>query len=258
MFADPWVLTPIEHFPRAGIWLKRDDLFTIAGVNGGKARGGWLIVHENLEKIDKGVTTCGGRDSEQIVIISTIAHLLRLPCRAHVPEAKNRTPEVEKALSLGTEVVGHRPGYFSLIRQRCLLDQNKGWFMVPWGLDCPEMIEGVANQVKNLVGVPFRRLVVAVGSGVNLSGILLGLQRFFKGDTPPVLGVVIGADPKKVLEKWVPEYVLKGVELTASGMKYHDKCYARIPGGPEFDPIYEAKVVRFLRPGDLFWVIGRR
>jgi len=38
---------------------------------------------------------------------------------------------------------------------------------------------------------------------------------------------------------------------------YHHPVEASL-GGLALDPYYEAKCVPYLRPGDLFWVVGRR
>jgi hypothetical protein len=46
--------------------------------------------------------------------------------------------------------------------------------------------------------------------------------------------------------------------LRAAGLDYHQHAPVAALGGLELDPVYEAKCLPFLRPGDLLWVVGRR
>jgi len=73
----------------------------------------------------------------------------------------------------------------------------------------------------------------------------------------PVLGIVIGADPMKRLNRYAPTFWHMNVTLRAAGLPYDHAVQATL-GGDVIDPIYEAKCLRFLEPGDLFWVVGIR
>src|SRR5258708_5900766 len=90
-----------------------------------------------------------------------------------------------------------------------------------------------------------------------LAGILHGLTQ--AGFTVPVVGVVAGADPVKRLDKWAP---IRWRDLCTLVRTHVDdfRKPARVTrlGGVELDPIFEGKCLPFLKPGDLFWVVGIR
>jgi len=74
----------------------------------------------------------------------------------------------------------------------------------------------------------------------------------------PVLGGVVGADPEKRFDKWAPDGWRNMIELISSGLDYHASAMLTKWDGVRLDPIYEAKRVPFLLPGDLFWCVGIR
>ena len=51
--------------------------------------------------------------------------------------------------------------------------------------------------------------------------------------------------------------LVASLTLVAAGLPYSQRVRARV-GELSLDPIYEAKCVRFLFPGDLLWVVGVR
>ncbi len=239
-------LTPIEEGD--GIWLKRDDLYETAGVKGGKARSCWHLAHGA-----KGLVTAGSRESPQVNIVAHIAAELGIGCRCHVPSGP-LLPEVEAAKRVGADIVQHRPGYNSVIKARARSDaRSRGWREIPFGMECDEAIEQTALQVKK-IPKKVERIVVPVGSGMSLAGILHGLYR--NKLNLPVLGVVVGADPTKRLDKYAPANWRDICELKHSDVDYHKEKHVEFPIA--LDPIYEAKCVQFLRDGDLFWIVGIR
>jgi hypothetical protein len=90
---------------------------------------------------------------------------------------------------------------------------------------------------------------------MSLAGLLNGLK--LKGLYIPVLGVVVGADPVKRLDRFAPGW-RKACELVPAGMDYHKHASTTRLGDLELDPVYEAKCLRFLKAGDLLWVVGIR
>lgn len=54
-----------------------------------------------------------------------------------------------------------------------------------------------------------------------------------------------------------PRGFAAALTLVAAGLPYSHRVSARV-GDVTLDPIYEAKCVRFLFPGDLLWVVGVR
>jgi len=74
----------------------------------------------------------------------------------------------------------------------------------------------------------------------------------------PVLGVCVGADPKKRLNNYAPKNWESMVELVTTGLNYGKKAIKTSVYGVRLDSIYEAKCLPFLMPNDLFWVVGIR
>ncbi len=237
--------TPVER--HGNVWIKRDDLYQVAGVSGGKARTCW-----HLAQGAPGLVTAGASSSPQVNIVAHIAKELGIPCRCHVPSGKLR-PEVQAAAYAGAEIEQHKPGYNTVIIKRARDDAAKrGWREVPFGMECVEAVEQTAHQVGNLPR-DIERIVVPVGSGMSLAGILTGLRD--SGRSIPVLGVKVGADPTKRLDKYAPHW-RELSDLVDSGVPYEDEVHVDFP--IKLDPIYEAKCVEFLQPGDLLWVVGIR
>ena len=106
-----------------------------------------------------------------------------------------------------------------------------------------------------------KRIIIPVGSGMSLAGLLHGMLRY--NVTAHVVGVCVGADPTKRLNTYAPNRILDGrswkdmVTLVESPHKYSDHVDAKI-GNIILDPVYEAKVLQFALPEDLFWIVGRR
>lgn len=241
--------TPIER--RGGIWLKRDDLFMVAGASGGKARSCW-----QLSQGAKGLTTAGSRYSPQINIVARIAHRLGVPCTAHTPEGALSFP-VAEAKKFGAKIIQHKAGYNSVIIERARGDAKvNGWVEIPFGMECSEAVYQTSKQ---FVDIPkdVKRIVVPVGSGISLAGIVKGMSQSDRAPIP-VLGIVVGANPRKRLARWLPFGHRSVVTLQESGSDYDDPAKLCEVEGVKVDPIYEAKCIPFLKPGDLFWLVGIR
>lgn len=240
--------TPVEEI--AGYLVKRDDKFMIAGVPGGKVRTCWALCQGA-----EGLITAGSRQSPQVNIVAHIAQRLGVPCRVHVPQGEI-TPELSSAQTCGAEVVQHKAGYNNVIVARAREDAAaSGWREIPFGMECAEAVAATGSQVDNLPWGSFSRIVMPVGSGMSLAGVLAGLARV--GKDVPVLGVQVGADPTKRLDEFAPGWRDR-CTLIPSGLDYHDHAPLTRLGDLELDPVYEAKCLPFLQPGDLLWVVGVR
>ena len=247
--SDPGALTAVER--RGGVWLKRDDLFEIAGVRGGKARACYLLARAASE----GLVTASARQSPQASIVARIARHLGLPCRVHTPSG-SPTPELEDALQQGAERIAHPAGYNRVIIARAREDGwRRGWTVIPFGMECWEAVRCAAHQTANLPRGA-KRLIVPVGSGMTLSGVLVGLER--RGRSLPVFGVVVGADPRKRLDRWAPPDWRKQATLVRSPLPYHRPAPETELTGLALDPTYEAKCLPFLEQRDCFWIVGVR
>lgn len=240
--------TPVEQ--RGQYWFKRDDLFCVGGVRGGKVRTCYTLAEGAT-----GVTTAGSRQSPQANIVAHVARRLGIPARVHTPSGE-LGPELEAARTAGAEVVQHKPGHNSVIIARARTDAAaRGWREIPFGMECHEAVEATAAQVRNIPG-EVTRIVMPVGSGMSLAGVLTGIQR--EGRNIAVLGVRVGADPTKRLDEYAPANWRSLCQLVDSPQDYHERAPITTIEGIQLDPIYEAKCLRFLEPGDMLWIVGLR
>lgn len=241
-------LTPVER--HGDFWIKRDDLFNIAGVCGGKARTCW-----HLAQGAPGLVTAGSRMSPQVNIVAQIANHLGIPARAHTPNGE-LSPELLDAQAAGCEIVRVKPGHNSVIIARARADSAaRGWREIPFGMECEAAIKLTRAQVAN-VPRDIKRLVIPVGSGMSLAGVLWGLKDC--GLNVPVLGIRVGADPCKKLAKYAPPDWASMAKLIESGSDYHKPADTSRWCDIALDPIYEGKCVPSLKPGDLLWIVGIR
>lgn len=247
--------TPIEK--RGDVWLKRDDLHQRAGIRGGKVRACWHLATYGEHPCD-GLITASARKSPQAQIVARVAALLGVPARCHMPTG-DKTEEMRDAEVHGAELVQHRAGYNNVIISRALADhkERSRWRYIPFGMEHREAMGCTRGQVSSLLDMPEkpRRIVVTVGSGMSAAGILHGLRDHDL--RIPVLGVRIGADPRKRLDTYAPAMWRQGMQLVTSRHDYAHHHTADIDG-VAMDPHYEAKAVEYVMPGDLFWVIGIR
>jgi len=247
--------TPLQQV--GNFLVKRDDLFEIAGVCGGKARTCWA-----MSQGAPGLVTASTRTSPQANIVAHVAKALVVPCRIHVPAGK-LGPELVAAQAAGAVVVPHLPGYNSVIKARAREDaRERGWRLIPFGMECTEAVEQTAAQARSTVTQMYNqrvralRVVVPAGSGMSLAGILHGLAQ--ANFTVPVVGVVVGTSPLKRLHKWAPKHWPNLCRLVQAGIGFHKRASVVRLGNIELDPFFEAKCLSFLQPDDLFWVVGTR
>jgi 1-aminocyclopropane-1-carboxylate deaminase/D-cysteine desulfhydrase-like pyridoxal-dependent ACC family enzyme len=259
LISDPERITPWQRL--GDIFVKRDDLFGVAGVRGGKCRTCLALSRPGrkeglLSFPTKGFTTAGSRSSPQVNIVAHIAQHYHLPCRVHTPSGE-LYPELVAAQEAGATIVQHPAGYNNVIIARAREDAAaRGWTYIPFGMECHEAVQQTSGQVR---GMPSEvlRLVVPVGSGMSLSGILHGLDQFKR--KIPVIGVMVGADPTKRLNTYAPLQWRSMVRLVPSGSDYHQQGKTGVAfRGITIDPGYEAKCIPFLLPGDAFWIVGIR
>ena len=191
---DPNAPTPVQR--RGELWFKRDDLFEVGGVYGGKVRTCYALAQGAA-----GLVTAGSRQSPQANIVAQIARVMGIPCRVHTPTGE-LSPELLAARAAGAEVVQHKAGYNNVIIARAREDAAAlGWANIPFGMECGEAVQATRAQAGNLPAEA-QRLVIPVGSGMSLAGVLWGLRD--AGLSIPVLGVVVGADPVKRLDTYAP------------------------------------------------------
>lgn len=253
--------TPIERVE--DFWVKRDDLYLSPGnVPGGKARTCYALAHRALSKGKTGLITAGSRKSPQVNIVAQIGKALGMKVRIHTPQGDPGI-EVQSAIQAGAERISHKAGYNSVIVSKAKTDwENLGgeegeWEHIPFGMECEEAVNQTASSFLNVrtIQSEINRIVVPVGSGMSLCGILKGIE--ISGKPTKVVGVCVGADPTKRLDKFFPAWKFFPLTLINSSVDYHKEIEAKI-GEIELDPVYEAKCKEFLEPNDLLWIVGIR
>ena len=244
-------LTPVEQIN--GILFKRDDLFTVAGCYGGKARGCWNLVTKQSNLV--GLVTAGHRDSPQICIVAHVGRELGLPVRAHTAQGK-LYGDVALAKEIGADIVQWPMGYGTVLRKRAKDDgAERGYFVVPFGMQHGGTLDEVDRQMENLPWTQFDRLVTVCGSGMVAAGLLNGLLKRGMEDFP-ILVVSVGANRLPMLDKFVPDWRRCNVEVVKSTAVYNKHIKSPYYHGLKLDSIYEGKCIEFFREGDLFWVVG--
>jgi len=254
-------LTPTtrHRLPGSGrrLFVKWDDSFEYAGIRGGKVRA---CLH--LATGATGLITASARKSPQAQIVARIANSLGIPARLHMPRGAD-TPEMTDVRAHGGEIVQHKAGYNNVIIRRATDDvaarAGTGWVYIPFGMESTDAMECTVPQVASIAALrpTPRRVVVVVGSGMTACAILHGLRR--RGLPIPVVGVSIGANPRKRIARHAPPFWWEQLTLIDHVKKqpYHEATHAHIDGRV-LDPIYEAKCLEYLEDGDLFWVVGIR
>ena len=247
-------LTPIEEIN--GVLFKRDDLFTIAGVYGGKARSAWNFIKKAQEEGEViGLCTAGHRESPQVNIAAHIGKLLGIPVHAHSPTGK-LSPELLEAQEFGAQIFQHKMGYGTVIRKRAKDDAAKmGYLLLPFGMEHPGILKEIDYQMDNLPWGKFNRLVTISGSGMTAAGILGGMIIRNKQDFP-VLIVAVGANRVPMLNRFLPDWETCNVEIVQSKRQYNQKGKDVYFGDLKLDSTYESKYIPYLREGDCAWVVG--
>ena len=236
-----------------GVFFKRDDLFNIAGAFGGKARTCFSLMKDS----NRDFVTAGSRQSPQINLVAKIAKYLGLKCFAHCPEGALSQVLIE-AKDFGAEIIQHKAGYNSVIIARALEHSKKeNLCYIPFGMECQEAITQTRKQVVN-IPAEIKRIVVPVGSAMSLAGILWGLNDI--GRQVLVLGIQVGADPVKRLNKFAPLFWRSNrlLKIIKSDVDYHKQIEDNVFMGIDLDKIYEAKCIPYVQKGDLFWLVGNR
>lgn len=248
-------LTPVEYYEDEGIWLKRDDLFEVCGVHGGKARSAYQVILELLDKGYNTIVTAGSRQSPQCEIVSYICESLGVKCVLFMPFGGDTSVISHIKENKNTTIERVRPGYNNIIIARAreyAMNRNCGY--VPFGMECAKNVEVTSEQVKNIPD-DVDRIVIPVGSGMSFSSVVTGMTKY--GIDKPLLGVRVGKDPIKIINEYAFGLEFLDYEIVNSSVEYHTSVDAYV-GNYNLDPIYEAKCKEFLKKGDLLWVVGHR
>jgi len=242
-------LTPVEKI--GNNYIKRDDLYEYANQRGGKVRAALYLIKKANGKC---LTTAGNRNSPQINIVSSIGKKLGKPVVAFTSTGE-LGEEVKLAKSKGATIKQVSPGYETVITRRAKdYAEANGCDYIPFGMDTPDVHHLTAEQVKN-IPADVKRVVIPVGSASSIIGVIKGIMEYKKG--VKVLGVVVGANPIKKLDKYVPNW-RSVASLVFPKLKYHEPAKETSFNGIDLDPFYEAKTLPYLKLGDMLWVVGVR
>ena len=257
LVTDPEAITPVEQVehPDGGrIWLKRDDLFEVNGVSGAKARAGLALAKETGAR---GFVAAGSRHSPMVSRVARLAQALKIPCRVYTAKANDLSPAERDAVLHGADLI--RPSGRGFLKRLIPMAEKdaaeRGWEMVRLGLDADCYVPTNARQIENLP-TEVKRIVCPVGSGMGLSSVLHGLDRIGRKDVA-VLGVRVSDRPvDDLLDRRAPADWRERVKFVESGLPYETPARVTDVGGVRLDPMYEAKCLPHVQPGDLLWLFA--
>jgi len=279
-------LTPIQQ--HNGIYYKRDDFYAPFGensINGGKVRQAVQLFDAIAEDVKNnhngGVVTATSVHSPQGAIIAKIAQEHGLKCIVAVGGTKPETLYTHHLMRLtksyGADirnVAGHGMTTVIDARIKDTIIPETGYKLIKFAISLesnPEAIfDGVTEQVQNIPD-ELDNLVVPVGSGIQFTGIIRGLQKYNK-KVKRVIGIAF-VDRRKNIDKYLdgfkyenfPEEVIEFPEYELYLTKYaYSKPIWEKVGDDLMDEIYEGKAHKWMRENidenekTLFWIVGRR
>lgn len=241
-------LTPVQEI--AGMYFKRDDLYTpfgAGGVNGGKLRQCMLLIEAALgrEPGIKGVITYCSLHSPQGPITAAAARHYGLPCvvayggASDMSVATGSMPRLAMSYGASVQVIA-KSGRHNVLKQRAeALAKARGLFVVQYGINLDDygevLLSAVSEQVQNipddlddLISTAFDRR----------EKVRATIQRYGAGR----------------------EFIYHDLFHTP-GFVYEKQQKMRI-GGLKLHPQYEAKTMKYLleqglnTDNALFWIVG--
>ena len=247
-------LTPVEK--KGNFWLKREDLFEVYGMHGGKARAAYQLIQQRLEEGYTTIVSAGQRESPQCEIISFICENLGIDCILYMNEGAETEVLAHIKNNPHTEVrrVGY-PSFTNVLDSKarvCAADNHFGY--IPFGMECEENVEITCHQVQNIPS-ECKRIIMPAGRGMSMSSVICGMDRY--GINKPIVGVRVGKDPKKILETYAEGLSVVDWDIIQAPQKYSQWVDAYVED-VQLDPIYEAKCRQFMQDGDLLWIVGKR
>lgn len=198
---------------------------------------------------------CSAFSAMQIYIAAAaekfdVQGIVYIPGRAKLSDA------TKYALSKNVEVCEVRPCpgpnvYRARARERAQQLEN----YVHW--DFTGALTDAQFQARN-VPSDVRRVLIPTGSGLIAAGVLAGLA----GRKLKVVAISsstmahaddIIANAQKLTNKKLPNF-----ELIRTRTRYEQYVIAQLPDKTPLDPFYAAKLIDYIRPGDLLWLTGLR
>jgi 1-aminocyclopropane-1-carboxylate deaminase/D-cysteine desulfhydrase-like pyridoxal-dependent ACC family enzyme len=243
--------TPIEQYYISGrtVYVKRDDLYgKYPAPPLGKLRGLRVLLdkfYKNSVRViacwDTRVSKLGQGLSALAVNYKNLKTIVSYPVKKGegVPEA------IRIAKELGAEVYPIRGNHVSI----CYSQVKKyvellGGEILPFGLECIESVNAVAKEARSVPNSYIKdgTLILCCGSGVTLSGLLIGLNCAPK----KIIGISSGRSIKSIarcLKKYV-KYLPTSLNLQEPLMPYYEKSKSPCPF--PCHPNYDLKAWEYL------------
>jgi 1-aminocyclopropane-1-carboxylate deaminase/D-cysteine desulfhydrase-like pyridoxal-dependent ACC family enzyme len=260
--------TPIESYLVNGrqVNVKRDDLYGVSPAPPLAKLRGMRVLLRRL--YDDGVRLTGCWDTRVsklgLGLAACCRELPEMKCIVSYPTRKGE-PEpaaISKARELGAEVYAMKGSRISICfaKARTYVTE-KGGSMLPFGLECSEAVDGVAQEAATVPRGKIKggTVVISCGSGVTLAGLLSGLPIF----PDRLIGLSSGRSVNNILS-----CVRRYVKEIPSCLEIHE---ALVPYSRPLDyscpfpshPNYDLKAWKFLEDNlqnftdpVLFWNIG--
>ena len=264
--------TPIQELN--GYRVKRDDMFQIGGILGGKLRQCMRVVYENLDDIKEnyngGLISGSGLPSPQSVIVSSVANYFGLKCMISSPMYDNSKIDfnrinVSLAQKLGATIYGCKnpnpSGYKKDIKE---LNKVYGYYEIKFGMESSSVIDTTSYQVENIPN-ELENIIVICGSGLNLLGILKGIVRY-KKEIRNVYGITLSnffqENKKLYYDRLLDKQKYKGkLHIIRSPYPYQ----RLLDVGVDYcDKTYESKSYKWMtdniKPSmeTMLWIVGVR
>lgn len=141
-------LTPVIKLGK--YYVKRDDLFEVYGVKGGKARSCYQLI---LDGINKGFTTfitAGSRHSPQCELVSTICENLNVNCILFMPKGKETSVITNINKNTHSQIIRCNAGYNNVLISSAIKysQEHENCYYIPFGMEFKENIDVTKQQVK--------------------------------------------------------------------------------------------------------------
>ena len=268
---DIYSLSPVEQY--GNFFVKREDLFRLGAVNGGKLRQALYLMVDAKEKGALTFMTGSSYLSPQLPIVATVARELNTPAHLFTgasPRTYTESHYGKVALAAGAEV-----HYSRCARNNALYADIRKYsprlpspFIIEQGMtsmDDRHYFDLLSRQVSNCPDA--ENFVIICGSAMNSIGVLHGIAKYGKRyKNILLLGVAPNRNNKiqAVAQKLglsIPAYTYIDAHSRLPGYKY-ENTYSESIGNIKLHPRYEAKAMRFLRRRRMaeasthFWIGG--
>jgi hypothetical protein len=255
-------VTPVVPHPD-GWWVKREDLAWNNGPEmpcGAKMRQFSRMINRSAP--DAVIAMGCHAASAMQVYVAAMGELTNRPAYVAIPHRVNESASTRWAEAHGANITRVKPGYPAIYHKR-IRDVTAGMNVVRWDNDIAA--NDTADQVVNLPDEA-RRVIVPTVSGLVAASVIGGLIQHGRTDVEVLVAGVASNSAQRAVETLAMKlWGLRPTQFKASyepNQMPYDRPFIIDPlpvdGGVSLDPYYESKTVRFTRPGDVLWVVGRR